>query len=487
MENTENLLVKTIGIHKNSKENSEYFSFVSSEEVMILPEYMPDIKKIVSIIVEPEILSKKCIDTMRGQSSEGHYLSGKKFMVHMKLKQKVLYLADVAEKTIHTFQNEYFQSVYIVIPKNIDGSDPKDLLKFDYLKPQVNIQEIVTKKINERCIFKKVSLLVDLVLIPTYQLSYSIKNEQSNIFICYMDGSHKKQITISRKNHNIKPMWSPMGWEIAFLSDDENNKGKYMLYVYSLADGVIRRITDPEDFDAVGSFCWDYEERRIIFSASYREQKKLFCININTLDWKQITFGNSEAKNYKPKSSPTGGYVAFLQSISGVSNLYMMDTNTGNITKLTSCGFIRDFTWSKEGKVIAYIWDRSGEYNRTYLIDLNGMENIVLKTPKQIITMRNIKFSLDNQYIAFIGSDLITDNIFYYDLRRKRMTNLTKNYNGIKISDFVWKSDGESIYYTANDLEYYNIYRISIKNFMKYALTSTMASDISLSYRPKII
>ncbi|MCT4605595.1 MAG: hypothetical protein N4A64_05715 [Marinisporobacter sp.] len=487
MENTEKPLVKTIGIHKNTKENSAYFSFVSMEEVMTLPEHMPDIKNIISIIIEPEIISKKCIDTMRGQSAEGQYLSGKKLVVHMKLKQKILYLADVVEKTIHTFQNECFQSVYIVIPKSMDGSDPKDLLRFDYLKTQVTIQEIVTKKINERCIFKKVSLLVDLVLIPTYQLSYSMRKEQSDIFICYMDGSHKKQITFSRKSHNIKPKWSSTGWEIAFLSDEENKKGKYMLYVYSLVDGRIRRMTDPKDFDAVGGFCWDYEDQRIIFSASYKEQKKLFCINIHTLDWKQLTFGNREGRNYKPKSSPVGGKIAFLQAISGISNLYMIDTNTGNMTKLTSCGFIKDFDWSKEGKHIAYIWDRSGEYNRIYLIDLDGMERIALKTPKQIITMRNIQFSSDNKHIAFIGSDLITDNIFYYDLRKKRMIRLTNNYNGIKISDFIWKADGASIYYVANDLEYYNIYRISIKDSIKYALTSTMASDISLSYRPKIV
>ena len=134
-----------------------------------------------------------------------------------------------------------------------------------------------------------------------------------------------------------------------------------------------------------------------------------------------------------------------------------------------------------------YVWGRSGEYNEICLIDLKKLDKKLLNIPTQIIAIRNVQFSPDNNHIAFIGSDLEKDNIFSYDLREDHIMNLTNNFNRIKISDFAWKTDSSSIYYGANDFEYYNIYMIAIKDQAKYCLTSTTASDIRLSYRPKII
>ncbi|MBF8984564.1 PD40 domain-containing protein [Lutibacter sp. B2] len=488
MEKLSNHLIKKIGINPCLKEKSKYFSLKSFEEVITLPEDMPDMKEIVSVMIEPEIISQKTIDSIKGLSSEGQYLSGKKIVLHVKLKQKILYAADIAKKTIHTIQNENFQSIYISIPLLMEGTDPKELLKFEYLKTEIYTQDIIMKKINNRSIFKNVILLIDTFLIPTYQLTYTIhEDNRSNIFIAHKDGAHKKQITFSHKHYNIKPVWSPTGWEIAFLSDRENKNGKHMLYVYCLKDGKIKKLTDSHRFHMVSSFCWSHEGQTIIFSASFKNQKQLFSIDINTLECTQLTFGNSEIKNYKPKYSPTDKKVAFFQSISGVSNLFVMDMERLNITKLTSCGFIKDFDWSNNGQYISYISGKSGECDQVCLMDLNKMEKVFLKIPGRILTTRNINFSPDNHHIAFIGSDFVTENIFDYDLRKNRMINVTKNLSDIKISSFVWKIDSSQIYYAANDLSYYNIYTIYLKDFSRYSLTSTIASDIRLSYRTKII
>ena len=340
MKNGVSTLIKKIGINKCLREDAKFFSFTSSEEVIVLPEHMPNIKKIVSIMIEPEIITQNVINTIRGKSSDGEYLSGKKIIIHMKLKQKMLYEADVEEETIHTIENEYFQSAYIVIPPIIEGSDPEELLKFEYLKTQVYVENIVIEKINERAAFKNISLLIDAFFVPTYGLSYSIREKESNIFVSYPDGSHKKQITYSKNDNHIMPTWSPAGGEIAFLSDMENNEGKYMIYIYCLADRQIKKITDSNQFDKISSFCWSGDGKSIIFSGVLQDEKQLFSIDINTLEYHQLTFGNNEIRNYRPKASPVDKKVVFLQSISGFSNLCMMDVNTMSVVKLTSSGFV---------------------------------------------------------------------------------------------------------------------------------------------------
>lgn len=489
MKNDRRNFVKKIGISKFAKEKSIFFSFINGEEVMHLSDHMPDIKKIISVMVEPEIMSQKCVNTIRGQSAEGAYLSGKKIVVHMKLKQKILYVADVTEKTIHIIENECFQSAYIVIPPYIEGSQVEELLEFEYLKTSIHVQNIGIRKISSRSILKNVSLHIDTFLIPTYELSYALHEEygNSNVFISYGNGRHKKQLTFSRIHHYIRPVWSPNGWQIAFLSDQENIKGTYMMYMYSMSDGTTKKITYKNQFDTISSFCWDGHGQKIIFSAVINKEKQLFCIDVNTLEYKQLTFGSSEIKNFKPKMNQAGEKVGFLQSISGVSNLCILDVHTLSITKLTSSGSIKDFDWSKDGKFITYVFQRIGECSKICTIDLETKEVSLLKIPSYIITIRNICYSPNNRYISFIGSNLETDNIFCYDLWENEMVNLTKNFRNIKISDFVWKIDTRSIYYAANDLGYYNIYRISLKDRSIYSIISTISSKIELSYRPKII
>lgn len=486
MGNEENSFIKKIGLCKQLHKESKFFSFISSEEVILLPDYMPNIKKVLSIIVEPEIISKKCVSTLKGESSEGEYYSGKKMVVHFKLKQKILYVADVKEKTMHTYENEYFHSAAIVIPSIIEGSNPEILLKFDYLQTQVYIHNIIIKKLNERTFFINMSLLIDTFLIPAYQLSYANCGENNHIFIAAQDGSQKKQITFGDKGHNTRPSWSPRGLEIAFLSDCDN-KGKYMLYVYNIEDRITKKITDSSIFDCVRSFCWSNTGQKIIFSAKSKKVQQLFCIDIHTLDYEQLIYGNSEIKSYKPKICKNGRYIGFLQSIAGIFNLFIMDIEKRSITKLTSCGFINDFDWSNDGEFIVYIWAKSGTYNEIYLINIKTKEKIILKTKENIINIRHICFSPDNNKIAFIGSDICTENIYYYDLERNAIVNLTKHFNDRKISDFSWNIDGTQIYYGANDLTYYNLYVISLDNYQKHSLTSTTASDIHISYRPKII
>ncbi len=481
--------MEKVDIQNYLYDKNNFFSLISSEEVINLPKNMPDIKEFVSIIIEPEITHTKIIDTINGISDEGQHLYGKKMVLHIKLKQKILYLADIQNQSIHTIQNEYLQSAYIIVPAFIKGSDIKDLLKFNYLKTTIKVQNSITKLINNRCIYKNAILDINTCFIPSYELSYCIHSNyiESNIFISYDNCCKKKQITLSNNSKNIRPTWSPNGDKIAFLSNKDNNNPKYMLYIYSVKDSIVKKITTSYEISSITSFCWTNDGQKIIFAGSYENQKNLFYIDINTCKCQQLTFVSSSIKNYKPECCPNREEVAFLQSISGISNLCIMNINKMNINRITSSGYIKDFSWSKDGNFITYTYGKSDTCDKIYILNLISFESTLLKIPKQIIKIKNIQYSNCNKFIAFIGSDLITDNIYIYNIKEDSFVNLTNNIFNIKINDFIWTIDSSTIYYSAKEFKYFNIYSTSLKDYSKYIITNTTACDIELNYRPKII
>lgn len=74
-------------IYGTEEGSTGYFEWVSCSDEMGVPENMPDIGQVLSMIVDPEIISIRIINTAKGISAEGHSLSGKKAAVELKLKQ----------------------------------------------------------------------------------------------------------------------------------------------------------------------------------------------------------------------------------------------------------------------------------------------------------------------------------------------------------------------------------------------------------------
>ena len=472
----------------HSDQQNSFFSLASVTEKLVLPENLPDIMQIVSMIVEPEIISIKVINTTRGLSLEGSNMTGKELVLQLKLKQKLLYEADVHERTIHTYQNECFQSFCIVIPEIIKGSAPEELIKSRYLETRVHIKNYSLRRINNRTIFKSIILFTNVILLPTYELCYSIQNSKSinNIFIAHEDGSSKKKIPICERNKKIMPKWSPNGNKLAFLSNNSIDKSRYMLYVYKNNSSIIKT-TNEKMFDSVNSYDWHPDGNSIILSANKNNKKDVFSVDINNLKYKQLTYGNGDIKNDKPLYSPVGDKIAFLEYFSNVPNIRVMDANGKYLKKLTSSGFIKDFDWSKNGDSIAYIVDKDGRSDQICMAYLMNEKKLELKIPNWIIKINKVLFSPDSRYISFIASNLFTEDIFVYNLKSRIFSNLTKNFSNIRIKDFVWKMDSSCIYYSANDLQYYNIYTISLDGKFKYQITSTDSTDIRLDYCSRII
>ena len=162
MENTSNNNVTVSGISDEFPENPKYFTQMMITEIVKIPEEKPDMELLLSVMVEPEIISTKFIDTPCMKSFEGQLLSGKKLIIELKLNQKVTYVADEPTQSVHAAHFEkILRSIFIIVPKMINDIDIERLFKLGKLEVIPYIEDICGEMIDPRTISKCVALLID--------------------------------------------------------------------------------------------------------------------------------------------------------------------------------------------------------------------------------------------------------------------------------------------------------------------------------------
>lgn len=473
--------------HKiKSKQNKmKYFSQICTEELIEVPCSHPDIEQVVSVVVDCEVVSLKAIDTMKGISYEGQHMSGKKLAVEIKLRQKILYVAEKDTQSIHIMENNFFQSAYIVIPCLIEGTDPAFLIKHKILQCRIDVEDVFVKNIDKRKVFKNLCLLVSAVLSPTYEICCSIHHncKYSNIFMMHSDGTRAVQIISCEDYKSYKPLWSPLGREIAFISEERYNE---MLNIYSVKNCSNMHLTVTSKFKNIGTYCWSSDATKLIFSGSIDGSTDIFSVNANNTGLKQLTYGNGMYESYKPKCSPCGQKVAFIRSVSGLADIWIMSLEGMDCIKLTSCGCVRHFDWSPDEERIVYICSKNDKPDQIDFFYVECMKNEEISIDAPLPHKNKVLFAPDGKSFAFIGSQLDSDDIYIYRLNDKKLINVTNNCENVKVSDFVWSADSDGIYFSANNLFYFNIYLISMEDKQKYQLTNTTASKIELNYRPRM-
>lgn len=154
--------IKYNGVSQELPENPKYFTQFSIPETIVIPTQKPDIEHIISVTVDTEIESVRIIDTPCIRSFEGQRLSGKKLVVELKLIEKVLYVADEPTQSAHGahFENT-FKSVFVIVPKTINGEAIEDLMHHGKLSVTPYIEDIHAEMLDQRTIFKNITMLLD--------------------------------------------------------------------------------------------------------------------------------------------------------------------------------------------------------------------------------------------------------------------------------------------------------------------------------------
>ncbi len=197
------------------------------------------------------------------------------------------------------------------------------------------------------------------------RLAYCSYGKRS-LNIYSLDISTRKRKTISeRPGLNTTPAYSPDGKTIATSLSFNSQSDLYLMN----PDGRnLRRLTTSSAIDISPS--WSPSGRQLAFVSDRTGTPQVYIINADGTDLRRLTFEGSY--NTSPAWSPQGDLVAFVQRQPGGSNQVCVTNIIGDTyLRLTSRGNNEDPCWSSDGLHIAFASSRAGCYE-IYTMDWNG-------------------------------------------------------------------------------------------------------------------
>jgi len=224
------------------------------------------------------------------------------------------------------------------------------------------------------------------------KIVFSAKDDEgtSQIYTMKANGTDVKQLThFGPDGGAADPAWSPDGQRIVFANyTGATTLGPY-LYVMDTDGGNMRplkRMQRESPKALIGSApAWSPDGTKIAYQVCTNcerggEDYEIVVVDAagETYDPNQVhAVTDHPASDTNPAWSPDGSRIAFVSDRDYVeadtmryrTDLYIVDADGSNLTRLTQTGNATRPTWNPNGKTIAYEWNRQG--NNVYLVDIS--------------------------------------------------------------------------------------------------------------------
>lgn len=164
-----------------------------------------------------------------------------------------------------------------------------------------------------------------------FSLSY---RGNSEIYVAGIDGSGRKKLT-HQLSIETAPCWSPDGKHIAYTSD---RPGVPQVYVMDADGKNSRRLTYQGSWNDAPT--WAATGDWIAFSSLQGGRYNIGMIDARNIEDDrrreviQLTGGRYNSES--PSFSPNGRHVSFMSNRAGERQIYLMNVNGGNMTKVTN-------------------------------------------------------------------------------------------------------------------------------------------------------
>lgn len=143
-------------------DTAKYFKEEIVCEILSIPRQKPDMERLLNVMVWPEVVNVNLVETPKGRSFEGQYLSGVKLVVEINLKEKITYVANEPTQSAHAAHYETLKSMFVVLPEVVDGKEICDLLRTGRLAITPYVEEVCARMLDTRTIHKCVMLFLDV-------------------------------------------------------------------------------------------------------------------------------------------------------------------------------------------------------------------------------------------------------------------------------------------------------------------------------------
>lgn len=277
------------------------------------------------------------------------------------------------------------------------------------------------------------------------------------------------------------PMW--IGDKIYFSSDRDLVLN---IYAYDTHSGNIEQMTKHKQYDV----------RRPSMGGNkivYELAGSLWLLDVNTKVTRQIPVeirtDTPEVRPYLKKvdkyitgfdCSPSGKR-ALIVARGEVFTVPKKDGPTRNLTRDSGVRD-KDAVWSPNGKTIAYLSDKSGEYE-IYLVDPKGKENSVRLTQHKDGYRHTLRWSPDSKKIAFADQTL---RCYYLDVATRKITEVDQaKFENVDVSldlkpiyDFTWSPDSRYLAYSKMDSDLvYKVYIYSLETGKTHCVSDAIFND----------
>ena len=269
-----------------------------------------------------------------------------------------------------------------------------------------------------------------------------------------------KRIT-SDPAQDIFPMWA--GDEIFFLSDRNRTMN---LFVYNIKTGKEEKVTNFTEYDikfpSIGGEYLVFENGGYLYKMNVKDKKPVkvpVSIQNDFIDardeWK-----DASKLIFDGDLSPNGERVVF----SARGEVFSVPSGKGITHNLTRTPGVheRDAVWSPDGKRIAWLSDRSGEFE-IYVKEQDGQA--VQLTKGADTYPFGIIWSPDSKKIAWSDRKL---RLKYVDLEAKKVTTAYQSEYGL-ITSYGWSPDSKWI--TFNRLSDNHFAKVAVYNLEKKEVT----------------
>lgn len=143
-------------------EEAKYFKEEIVCEILSIPPQKPDMERLLDVIVDAEVVNINLIETQKGRSQEGQYLSGYKLVVEINIKEKVTYVANEPTQTAHAAHYETLKSMFVILPPEVNGKKICDLVRANRLTVIPYVEDVCARMLDKRTVHKCVMLFLDV-------------------------------------------------------------------------------------------------------------------------------------------------------------------------------------------------------------------------------------------------------------------------------------------------------------------------------------
>jgi TolB protein len=221
---------------------------------------------------------------------------------------------------------------------------------------------------------------------------------------------------------------------------------------------------------------------KIAFVSNRDGNYELYMMDYDGANQTRLTFNN--VMDYSPTWSPDGAHIAYTSYQNQTAGLYILDVYEGKRTAVSNRGGNFTPAWSPDGKKLAFSFSMEGK-NQIYVADIEF-------NPTRVGRIRQLTFSPasdisptwspNGREIAFTSDRGGTPQIYIMDVdgSNVRRISMGANWNDAP----AWSPTGDRIVYVARVDNLFDLYVYNIRSASFQKLTETNARNESPSWSP---